>query len=279
MGLKVQFVLKICDSIKKKIISISDYFKHQDYSKEKKLYLFSWDDIPGVDDRIFLEYLENKYGINWVRKEDIEKIGTNEIKVANEKNFLSLRLNNKKANVTLTINELKIDEFIVKYENRRRNIYKKFKNSEQSIHFINLWYQSFQNINKFFAGLTLGILFFTATFLLNVIVTGHINDLNLFDFNKIKYGIISLGLSFLFYSLTIIFDYNWFIEGLHEVMQSEVDLSDIGELFNYRHIHIPMSIYGKLDQLCSHIATIFLLIGIIFYGWGSWKIFSLYLGW
>ncbi len=156
---------------------------------------------------------------------------------------------------------------------------KRTQNLKDSIYYVHLWYESYQKMNQFFAGLTLGIIFFTATFLLNIIVSGNINDLNLFDFSYIKIGIILLGLSFIFYSMTIIFDYNWFIEGLNNVMKTEVDFSHFGELFNYRNTHISMSIFGKLDQICSYIATALLLIGILFYGLGAWKILSIYLRW
>lgn len=154
------------------------------------------------------------------------------------------------------------------------------KNLKDSIYFIHLWYEAYQKLNHFFAGLTLGIIFFTATFLLNTVISGRIDNLNLIDFSNIKIGMIFLGLSFIFYSMTIIFDYNWFIEGLSRVIESEVDLSFFAdEPSNYRSGHIPMSIYGKLDLICSPIATGFLLIGLLFYGFGVWKILSLYLGW
>lgn len=91
------------------------------------MYLFSWDNVPGKDNGRLVEYLEQKYGVDWVRTAKIEKIGNNEIRVATEKNFLSLRLNNEKTEVTLTINKVRTDEFIVKIENNKLNIYKDTK--------------------------------------------------------------------------------------------------------------------------------------------------------
>ena len=91
------------------------------------MYLFSWDNVPGKDNGRLIEYLEQKYGVDWVRTAKIEKIDNNEIRVATEKNLLSLRLNNEKTKVTLTINNVRTDEFIVKLENNKLNIYKDTK--------------------------------------------------------------------------------------------------------------------------------------------------------
>ncbi len=40
------------------------------------MYLFSWDNVPGNDNGKLIEYLEQKYGVDWVRTAKIEK--TNE---------------------------------------------------------------------------------------------------------------------------------------------------------------------------------------------------------
>ncbi len=92
-------------------------------ARSEYMYLFSWDNVPGKDNGKLVEYLEQKYGVDWVRTAKIEKIGNDEIRIATEKNFLSLRLNNEKTKVTLTINKVRTDEFIVKSENSKLNIY------------------------------------------------------------------------------------------------------------------------------------------------------------
>ena len=97
------------------------------------MFLFSWDNVPGKDNGKLIEYLEQKYGVDWVRTAKIEKIDNNEIKVANEKNFLSLRLNNENTKVTLTINKVKTDEFIVKTENSKLNIYTDIEQEKKDI--------------------------------------------------------------------------------------------------------------------------------------------------
>lgn len=97
------------------------------------MYLFSWENVPGKDNGKLVEYLEQKYGVDWVRTAKIEKIDNNEIRIATEKNFLSLRLNNENTKVTLTINNIRTDEFIVKIENGKLNIYKDIEQEKQDI--------------------------------------------------------------------------------------------------------------------------------------------------
>ena len=97
------------------------------------MFLFSWDNVPGKDNGKLLEYLEQKYGVDWVRTAKIEKIDNNEIKVATDKNFLSLKLNNENTKVTLTINKVTTDEFIVKKENSKLNIYTDIEQEKKDI--------------------------------------------------------------------------------------------------------------------------------------------------
>ena len=97
------------------------------------MYLFSWDSVPGKDNGKLMEYLEQKYGVDWVRTAKIDKIDNNEIKIETEKNFLSLKLNNENTEVTLTINNIRTDEFIVKTENSKLNIYTDIEKKKQDI--------------------------------------------------------------------------------------------------------------------------------------------------
>jgi hypothetical protein len=97
------------------------------------MFLFSWENVPGKDNGKLIEYLEQKYGVDWVRTAKIEKIDNNEIKIATEKNFLSLKLNNENTKVTLTINKVKTDEFIVKKEDSKLNIYTDIEQEKQDI--------------------------------------------------------------------------------------------------------------------------------------------------
>lgn len=90
----------------------------------KEWYLFNWDEIPKNDNRRLIEFLMLKFGIVWVRKAKIEKIDNGmTIRLADENNFLSLKLKNEQTNAELEINDGRTDKFIVKKESGKLNIY------------------------------------------------------------------------------------------------------------------------------------------------------------
>ena len=90
---------------------------------------------------------------------------------------------NEKSNDKSNDNEI---AFGKKYQTSSGQEINKLKDS---IYYVNLWYDSFQKMNRFFAALALGIIFFTATFLLNTIIGGrNIQELNLVDMFYIKWG-------------------------------------------------------------------------------------------
>lgn len=97
------------------------------------MFLFNWENVPGKDDGKLVEYLEQKYGVDWVRKAKIEKIDNIEIIMATGKNSLSLKLDNRNTKVTLTINKVKTDEFIVKTEDSKLNVYEDVVQKKQDI--------------------------------------------------------------------------------------------------------------------------------------------------
>ncbi len=85
--------------------------------------LFSWDAIPGNDNGRLIEFLIQKFGIDWVKTAKIEKIDNDKtIRVSTEKNFLSLSLNDEKTEVNFKIDDVKTDKLIVKIENGKLNI-------------------------------------------------------------------------------------------------------------------------------------------------------------
>ncbi|MCE8428173.1 MAG: hypothetical protein J5U19_07300 [Candidatus Methanoperedens sp.] len=96
-------------------------------SPEQKLYLFSWDKIPGNDNERLIEFLMQNFSIEWVIAAIISKTDDGKtIMVNSETNFLSLKLNDDKTNVTLEIDDGRTVKFIVKTENGELNIYQKF---------------------------------------------------------------------------------------------------------------------------------------------------------
>lgn len=83
--------------------------------------LFSWDEFS-EDNVRFREFLRRNYGIKWVRKAKINNYG-NAINIFSKNNFIQLRLNDKKTRAILTIDNVETDEFIVKTEDGKLNIY------------------------------------------------------------------------------------------------------------------------------------------------------------
>jgi len=88
-------------------------------------YLFRWNDIPGIDNDRLIDFLKQNYGISWVRLAKIEKIDDGKtIRISVEKNYILLCLNIEKTKVNLTIDDGRANEFIVKMESGKLNIYK-----------------------------------------------------------------------------------------------------------------------------------------------------------
>ena len=90
----------------------------------ENMYLFSWDEIPGNDNGKLIEFLKQKFGIDWVKTAEIEKIDNgNTIKASTEIYPLSLNLNQDKTEVIFRINDIRTDKFIAKMENGKLNRY------------------------------------------------------------------------------------------------------------------------------------------------------------
>ena len=91
--------------------------------KETK-YLFSWDEISGNDDERLTKFLKNELKIEWAKSENINKNDNDKtITVSNNKKSLSLKLDDEENKVILKIDDGKVEEFTVKTENGKLNIY------------------------------------------------------------------------------------------------------------------------------------------------------------
>jgi len=103
----------------------------------EKRYLFNWEEIPGNDSERLTHFLKTNYDVDWVKTAKIAKIDNHKtIMITAEKNFLSLNLNNENTELNLKIDNVKIDEFIVKTENGKLNIYKKAKSANMRVVFV-----------------------------------------------------------------------------------------------------------------------------------------------
>ena len=85
--------------------------------------LFNWDEITEND--ICKEYLIKNFHVEWLKEAEIKKSNEDKtIKFYDEDNSLCFNLDEEKMKAFLTINGVKIDEFFVKIEDTKRDLYK-----------------------------------------------------------------------------------------------------------------------------------------------------------
>ncbi len=90
------------------------------------IYLFCWNDIPEEDEEKLklTEVIKKRYCIQWAENATVEKIDHgNTIKLSSGINFILLKLDNVKNMISLEIDDSRTDEFIVRKENDKLNIY------------------------------------------------------------------------------------------------------------------------------------------------------------
>ncbi|KAF5437061.1 Baseplate J-like protein [Candidatus Methanophagaceae archaeon] len=98
--------------------------KTADAPRKLLMYLFCWDEIQGNDDVRLIEFLIKNYDVNWVRITNIKKSDDGKtITISNGKNSLSLRLDNEEKKLKITLSDGRTDEFNVKIEDDKQNIY------------------------------------------------------------------------------------------------------------------------------------------------------------
>jgi hypothetical protein len=69
-------------------------------------YLFSWDEIPGIDSCRLIEFLKQDLGIDWVKEEQLKKDEKSRTLTSwDGKKTISLILNDNKTKVNLIINQ------------------------------------------------------------------------------------------------------------------------------------------------------------------------------
>lgn len=94
------------------------------YNANWNRYLFCWNEIPGNDDGIVIDYIKKNFYIDWLQTAKIVKSDNGRtIKISSEKNSISLILDNEKNKLNLRIDDDTAYEFIVKMENNKLNIY------------------------------------------------------------------------------------------------------------------------------------------------------------
>lgn len=93
----------------------------------ERVYLFSWDEIPGKDSVKLIESLERWYPLlDWLKTAKIEKIDNNRtIRVFSEKDSILLKLNDEKTKIDLRTGIYAPYELLAKIENNKLKIYEK----------------------------------------------------------------------------------------------------------------------------------------------------------
>jgi hypothetical protein len=105
--------------------------------------LFQWNQKPLRRNVRLIKYLKQNYNIDWVKIAKIKYIKSEKtIKLSAGEKSLSLRLNEEETKVTLTIDGVRTDEFIVERGKKDLNIYKKDKDGSNNV------MEDFFNIKK-----------------------------------------------------------------------------------------------------------------------------------
>jgi phage tail-like protein len=87
-------------------------------------YLFRWEEIPGNDNERLIEFLIQKFRIDWVKTAKIEKIENGKIiRISYKKNYLTLELNNEANEVYLKIDDNRTEKFLIRMDNHKLNVY------------------------------------------------------------------------------------------------------------------------------------------------------------
>lgn len=91
-----------------------------------KDYLFRWDDITENDNEELIEFFTQKFGIDWIKKANFDRIDNGRtIRLSYGNNFLSLKLNYGDNKVKLEIDDGRTDEFFSRQLNGKLCIYNK----------------------------------------------------------------------------------------------------------------------------------------------------------
>ncbi len=93
---------------------------------DEKSYLFCWDEIPGKDSDRLKQFLMQRFNLKWIQAANIEKKDDGKtINISDEKHSISLKRNDEKMKVDLTINDGRSTELLSAKENDKLKIYRK----------------------------------------------------------------------------------------------------------------------------------------------------------
>ncbi len=110
---------------------------------KENLFLFSWNNVPGKDNKKLLEYFNGDLGINWVECADICKSDDDKtIRIFKDEKSIEIIINKNEMKAILIISDNRTYDLEIKKENGKLNIYEYSKNrnciSQESIGYISL---------------------------------------------------------------------------------------------------------------------------------------------
>ncbi len=87
-------------------------------------YTFFWNDVPGKDNFKLLGFLSEDFNLNFTTAPEIKKIEDDKtISISNEKSSVLIRLNDEETTATITIDNVRTDEFLVEKKNVKLKIF------------------------------------------------------------------------------------------------------------------------------------------------------------
>ena len=100
--------------------------------KTIRLYLFSWDNVPGNDSKKLLEFLKDDLDIEWAENAKIFKSDDGKIiHIYKNKNSAKIMIYEKEEKATIKISDGRTHDLKVKTENGKLNIYSDRKNKKR----------------------------------------------------------------------------------------------------------------------------------------------------
>jgi len=118
------------ERLKRRGIELRTIFTRERFGREgivdvKDKYLFSWDSVPGCDNKKLIKFLRDDFDIDWAENSEIRKSkDCQTICIFKDENSAEIMMDEKNEKVTLKISDGRIYDLKVKTEKGKLNIYK-----------------------------------------------------------------------------------------------------------------------------------------------------------
>jgi orotate phosphoribosyltransferase len=118
------------ESLKRRGIELRTIFTRERFGRDnvedvKDKYLFSWDSVPGCDNKKLIKFLRDDFDIDWAENSEIRKSkDCQTICISKDENSAEIKIDGKMKKAILKISDGRTDDLKVKTENGKLNIYK-----------------------------------------------------------------------------------------------------------------------------------------------------------